>query len=167
MPWQLPFRNQAIGNLVHMRVGRCEKVITDWLAIQTNAFVDANEMWRGVETDVVSGGAQNGSQRRGRGTLAVSTADQDGRKRPLGMAQRFGEDAHVREVELVRRHLVQFVTKLKESFDGFGIGQHRQRIIEAIHNGDTETRRLKSKARGQSKIKGHEIFMAFELVTSW
>jgi hypothetical protein len=43
------------------------------------------------------------------------------------------------------------VTKLEEAFDGFGISQHQQRIIEAIHHGDTETRRLKSKASKQKK----------------
>src|SRR6185369_3937724 len=44
MPRQLPFRNEPLCDPMHMGVGGGEEFICDWLTVNTNAFVDPDEV---------------------------------------------------------------------------------------------------------------------------
>ena len=81
-------------------------------------------MRRSVEPRLQARGPQNRCQRcRGR-AFAVCPRDQDAGKTPLGVFQSVQQDAHVRQIELVRRRLSQFVAQGVHSRNGSFVGGH-------------------------------------------
>ena len=66
-----------------------QRCVTDIGAIDARAFIKSQKMRRGIETDAIAGGAQNGIQRRACRALAIGTGDDNGRNikanvEPLG-----------------------------------------------------------------------------------
>ena len=65
--------------------------VGDGCAVDANAFVDADEMGRGVEGGAVSGGGEDGGEGGGGRAFAVGSGDEDGGKALLGIAECGGE----------------------------------------------------------------------------
>jgi hypothetical protein len=109
MPRQIAFSNQALGGAVDYVVEEREIVVADGFAIEANALIDAKQMWRSIEPGLQSGSLKDGCQRRRCRALAVSADDEHSWKTVFRMPQCGQQHAHVRQIELVRRRLGQFV----------------------------------------------------------
>ncbi len=92
--------DEEAGGLVDLEVEAGEVFVGDLGAVDLDAFVDTDEVGRGVEAGAVAGGGENAGQGRGGGAFAVGSGDQDGRKGILRVSQGCGEDAHMGKVEL-------------------------------------------------------------------
>jgi len=92
--------NEEAGGFVDLEVEAGEVFVRDLDAIDLDAFVDADQVRRGVETCAVAGCCEDAGQGGGGGAFAVGSGDQDGGEGVLRVAEGCGEDAHVGEVKL-------------------------------------------------------------------
>lgn len=117
MPGQFGPPYQFFGNLVDLAMESGEIIIADLFATDSDALVDSYQMRRGVQTGLQLRGAKNGGQRGSSGSLAVRSSDQNAGELSFGMPQSSQQDAHVLEVELMRRGIRQFVPQGKHARD--------------------------------------------------
>src|SRR5208337_436612 len=123
MPRQIAFPNQALGGAVDYVMEQSEIVVADGLAIEAYALVNADQMRRRIKASPESGSLQDGAESSGGRTLAVGAGDQHRRKTIFRMSQCGQQNPHVRQVELVRRRLRQFVAQCVHLRDCGFVGQ--------------------------------------------
>ena len=128
MPRQIAFPDQPLGSPVHHSVEQHEIVVADRYAIEANPLIDTNQMRRSIEPRLQSRSLQDGCQSSRRRTLAVGAGDQHSWKAIFRMPERRQHDAHVREIELVRRRLRQLVAQRVHLRDCGFIG-HRSLVV--------------------------------------
>jgi hypothetical protein len=97
---QIAGLDKSAGGLVNLKVEPGEVFVRDLNAVDPDAFVDANQVRRGVEPGAVTCGGQDAGQGGRGGALSVGSGDQEGGKGGLRVAERGGQDTHVGEVEL-------------------------------------------------------------------
>ena len=73
--------------------------VGDLRAVEANAFVDPQQVWRRVEPGAQSGRAQNTREHRRRRAFAVRPGDVHGPKRAFGVAQPLANRADIVQVE--------------------------------------------------------------------
>ena len=123
-PRQLSLLHRSFRRAVDFSMQPREIVVADFLTIHADAFVDPHQMRRSVKPRLQPRCAQDRSQRcRGR-AFAVRPRDQHARKSLLGMLHRLEQHAHMRQIELMRRRLRQFVPQRKHARDRGFVG-HR------------------------------------------
>ena len=103
MPRQPPFVHQDLRAVVHAKIVPRKFLVADRLAIDPNALIHADQVWRCIQPAPVSGALQNRGQRRGGRSLAVRPRNQDRPKPPLRMPQRLHQRAHFFEAKLPPR----------------------------------------------------------------
>jgi hypothetical protein len=119
--------DEATGGFVDLEVEAGEVFIGDIGAIDLDAFVDPDEVGRGVEARAVTGGGEDASEGGGGGAFTVGSGDEDGGKGGLRVAEGSGEDTHVGEVELSSRSAgrggSQLMAKGVKMVDRCSVGQ--------------------------------------------
>jgi hypothetical protein len=92
--------DEVAGSFVDAEVEAGEVFVGDLAAVNLDALVDAAEMGRGVEGGAIAGGGEDAGKGGGGAAFAVGSGDEDGREGELGVAEGFGKDAHMVELEL-------------------------------------------------------------------
>src|SRR5882762_9413063 len=117
MPRQSCLSDQALRDKVHLPMQAAKLVIADLLTIYPNTLVDTHQMRGSVESRIQPGRGENRRQCSRRRPFAVRACDENAGKTLLGMAQGCKQHPHVRQVELVRWRLRQFVPERKHAGD--------------------------------------------------
>src|SRR5450432_1629442 len=99
MPGQGSSVHKVFGHGLYAVINESKFNITDLLGIYLDSFIHAHQMWGGVESDAIPGGAHNARQRGSSGTFTVSAGNENTLKSPLRMAQGSGEHAHVFQIK--------------------------------------------------------------------
>ena len=92
--------DQAPGGFIDLKVEPGEVFVGNLCAVNLDAFVDADQVGRGVEAGAVACGDEDAGQSGSRRALAVGSSDQNGGKGGLRIAERSGQNTHVGQVEL-------------------------------------------------------------------
>ncbi len=77
--------DEATGGFVHLKVESGEVFVGDLSGVDLDAFVDANQVRRGVEAGTVAGDGEDAGQSGGGGALAVGSSNQNGGEGGLGV----------------------------------------------------------------------------------
>ena len=129
MPGQLALADQALRGAVNQIVDQGKIVVADLLPVDLYALIDPYQMGRGIKPGTQPGSLQDRSQGGCGRSLAVRPRNQHAGKMPLGIIQRGQQDPHVRQIELVRGRLGQFMAQCEHARDGSFVGRHQSSVF--------------------------------------